>query len=177
MLKQLIYKREFERIFKENYTRLYMYALHLIGDAEVSRDLVSEIFANIWENIDLLNRDTINSYLMKSIRYRSIDYLRHQIIQRQYTEDYITNVTEFYSDYSEKKEEDQLVEQMLQQLPPMTRLILEECYLHQKKYAEVAEELGISPNTVKKHITKALKLLRMNFNGEINKRTIPESET
>lgn len=34
------------------------------------------------------------------------------------------------------------------------------------KYAEVAEALDISPNTVKKHIVKALKTLRELYKGK-----------
>lgn len=55
---------------------------------------------------------------------------------------------------------------MLNSLPPLTRRIIEECYFHKKKYKEVAEEMDISPDTVKKHISKALKLLRNNYNKE-----------
>ena len=34
------------------------------------------------------------------------------------------------------------------------------CYYEHKTYREVAEQLGISPDTVKKHISKALRTLR-----------------
>jgi RNA polymerase sigma-70 factor (ECF subfamily) len=65
------------------------------------------------------------------------------------------------------------VEKMLAQLPPQTRKILELCYLHRKKYAEVAEEMNISPDTVKKHVTKALKMLRELYNVKND----PEKDT
>jgi RNA polymerase sigma-70 factor (ECF subfamily) len=48
----------------------------------------------------------------------------------------------------------------LRTLTPQTQLILQECYVNRKKYKEVAEELEISTNTVKKHIVKALKTIR-----------------
>ena len=44
-----------------------------------------------------------------------------------------------------------------------TRHILEECYLHEKKYKEVAAELNISISAVRKHIVKALKAIREEF--------------
>ena len=54
---------------------------------------------------------------------------------------------------------------MLSQLTPPTDQILEMCYLRRMKYSEAAEALGISPNTVKKHISKALKILRNLYKG------------
>ena len=44
-----------------------------------------------------------------------------------------------------------------------TRLILEECYVRRKKYQEVADELNISVSAVRKHIVKALSVLRKEF--------------
>ena len=64
----------------------------------------------------------------------------------------------FYDDYSDEK--DKLVEEMFSHLSPPTDEILRMCYLKRMKYAEVAEQLGISPSTVKKHIMKALRILR-----------------
>ncbi|MBQ5834532.1 MAG: winged helix-turn-helix transcriptional regulator, partial [Bacteroidaceae bacterium] len=34
------------------------------------------------------------------------------------------------------------------------------CYWDKQTYRQVAEHLGISPDTVKKHISKALRILR-----------------
>lgn len=44
-----------------------------------------------------------------------------------------------------------------------TRHILEECYVRRKKYQEVADELNISVSAVRKHIVKALSVLRKEF--------------
>jgi len=45
-------------------------------------------------------------------------------------------------------------------LKPPTSDILRACYVEEKKYKQVAEEMGISVSTVKKHIIKALKIVR-----------------
>ena len=48
----------------------------------------------------------------------------------------------------------------LLQLSPQEYRILMEVVVHNKKYKEVAAELGISVNTVKTHLSHALKYLR-----------------
>lgn len=160
MFKNLLYKKTFDRIFADNYQRLYLYALHITGDTEQSRDIVSDVFTSLWKNISSLHMDTLNAYLLTGVRNRCVDSLRHNILVSQYSEEYLHTATEFYSDYSEEMEKDELVKEMLAQLPPLTRDILEKCYLYKMKYAEVAEELHISPDTVKKHISKALRMLK-----------------
>jgi RNA polymerase sigma factor, sigma-70 family len=166
MLKPLSYKNKFEKIYTENYSRLYYYALHIVGDSEVSKDILSDIFTRLWNNINNVELESVNAYLMTSIRHRAVDYLRRNILQNQYSEDYLKEATIYYIDASEEIEKDKLVEKMLSQLGPPTDKILEMHYLQQMKYAEVAEVLNISPETVKKHIMKALRILRELYNDE-----------
>lgn len=45
---------------------------------------------------------------------------------------------------------------LMSQLKEPTRTVLEKCYLEHKKYAEVAEEMHLSHDMVKRHISKAL---------------------
>ena len=47
-----------------------------------------------------------------------------------------------------------------------TRTILRLCYWEKLTYRQVAERLEISPDTVKKHISKALRILRNEMNGK-----------
>lgn len=153
-----------------------MYALHLTNDAEESKDIVSDVFERLWRNFSSINESTLPSYLTTSVRNKCIDYLRHNIVASNFLTAYLKETELFYSNYSEEIAKDRLVQRMLEELPPLTRHILEECYLRRNKYSEVAEKMNISPNTVKKHISKALKLLREKFNGENRLIEIPDND-
>ena len=48
-------------------------------------------------------------------------------------------------------------------LPAKTRFVLQQCYFEQHTYREVADMLDISPEGVKKHISKAFSALRDHF--------------
>jgi len=41
------------------------------------------------------------------------------------------------------------------------------CFIENRRYKEIAEELGLSVNTVKTHISKSLKRLREDFSGDL----------
>ena len=158
------YREMFERVYTENYLRLYYYALHIVNDEEAAKDILNDVFVALWKNIETFKENNFNAYLMTSVRNRAVDFLRHHVLQHQYTEEYLYTAEQFYADYSDEK--DKLVEEMMSQLSPPTDQILEMCYLKRMKYAEVAEALDISPNTVKKHIVKALKTLRERYKGK-----------
>ena len=165
MLKQLFHKKTFDRIFHENYSRLYLYAFHITGDAEVSRDIVSDVFTGLWNQMGRIDEKTLRAYLLTAVRNRCTDHLRTCLLDKRYEEYYLDTATELYTDdYEERAEEDRLIRRMLESLPPLTADILERCYLERKTYAESAALLGISPETVKKHIIKALRTLKKLYN-------------
>lgn len=116
------------------------------------------MFTALWNSIETIDLEKVHAYLMTAVRNRSVDHLRHLVLENHYSDEYLHTVDMFYDEYSDEK--DRLVGEMLSKLTPPTDQILEMCYLKRMKYAEVAEQLGISPNTVKKHIVKALKILR-----------------
>lgn len=155
---------DFDFFFKEYYVSLYSYAHSLINNWEVSRDIASDAFEYIWKNFDRIEKATAKSYLFIYVRNRAIDYLRHQDIHYAYAE-FSQKLYENYTEVEFKKQDERMmkIQKVLDGMTPHTRHILEECYLHEKKYKEVAAELNISISAVRKHIVKALKAIREEF--------------
>ena len=156
----------FDRIYKEYYSRLFYFAFNMLRDTDLCKDILEDVFLILWNRIDTVGEINVRSYLFASVRNKIIDNLRHDERHRNYSEEYMRQASIYYTDYTEELKKDRLVEKMITQLHPPTDHILEMCYLQKMKYHEVAQALGISPNTVKKHNTKALKLLRSLYNGE-----------
>lgn len=151
----------FEFFFKENYSQFYFFALHLIDDEEVSRDIVSDSFEYALNNYGRLDVENWKTYMYSYIRNKCIDYIRHQEVKRKYIDYYLHVTSEIeesgYEEYEEKIKE---IRKLIGSLTPQTRLVLRECYIHNKKYKEVADELQISVSAVRKHMVKALKVIR-----------------
>ncbi len=159
-------KSTFEQLFRSQYPRLYYYALQLLKDAELSRDIVSETFTLVWENFDSYVPETLPAFLLKTVKNKCLDQIRHASVHLQYADYYLHAVEEAYSQTDENEERQRQVAEMMDRLPDTTRHVLEECYLHQKKYREVAEEMNVCQETVKRHIMRALKLLREGVKNE-----------
>lgn len=157
----------FEQLYKENYARLYYYAFRFVTDEEACKDIVNDVFEKAWQHFEDLKPETAAAYLYAQTRNRCIDYLRHRQVEEQYA-DFYRIVTEEDADIApdEMEERVQHIEKFIEQLTDPTKTILKECYFDNKKYQEVAEEFGISINGIKKHIMKALRLLREEFGSK-----------
>ena len=89
--------------------------------------------------------------------------MRNRLERMKYFYFFLHAVDQCYEDNDIQKERQRQVEEMLDLLPDTTRHVLEECYLNHKKYREVADEMNVCQETVKRHIIKALKLLREHY--------------
>lgn len=154
-------KTEFDDIYRLYYSRLYCYALQIISDSEECHDIVTAAYEQVWRHFSSIERATVQAYLYKFVKNKCIDYLRHRETHDQYVA--ACSHLEQY-DMIEKamidEERKDMIRKTMERLTPRTRFVLEECFVERKKYKEVAEELGVSINAVKKHVVKALHILR-----------------
>lgn len=154
---------EFDEIFRLYYSQLFAYALQMINNQEECHDIVSSAYEYVWNNFKRIKKESAKTYLYITVKSKCINYLRRQNRHEEYIEFYkklgdITNEEdEKHIEYHNQIEH---INHVLNKLTPHTRKILEACYIERKKYNEVATEFNISTNTVKKHITKAMQLLR-----------------
>lgn len=153
-------KEQFETIYKTYYHRLYYYSLQIIKEEETAKDIINDVFEKIWSQRNKLSEDTMSSYLYVIVRNKCIDYLRHKYIEQQYAELYDIIVFDDSEDYELYEERLLQIEKVIESLGEPTKSIFTKCYFDNKKYAEVAQEYGISSSGVKKHIMKVLGLIR-----------------
>lgn len=160
----MINKDIFDNIYRTHYSQLYYFALQYVNDTEACHDITHTLFEDMWRNLDTIKAETIKGYLYSNIRNKCIDYLRKRKIRDKYIS-YACRSIDTYIEEREFERQDELdktLANILGMLGEPTFSILKSCYLDEKKYKEVAEEMGISIATVKKHMIKALKTLREN---------------
>lgn len=164
-------KDDFESIFRENYTRLYYFALQFVGEDEAARDIVSEAFWAAWKNRKGIDGTRISSYLYVCVKNKSLTHLkRSQNSLPIETPAAILATEENEEKWKEREERYSEMEQEISKMSSRTRFVLQQCYLEGHTYKEVAAMLNITTDGVKKHITKALAQLRGHFNIEKHKR-------
>lgn len=155
-----------EQLFKDNYNKLYIYALSIIHDKEGAKDIVSDIFHSIWEMDTLPAESMLSSFMYKCVRNSCIDFIRHTEVLRNYESHILSQSFPDNDDISEREEKLSHIMNMIDTLPPQTKIVFKACFLDGKKYKELSGEMNISVNTIKSHIMKALKVLRIKFRNK-----------
>ena len=84
---------EFERFFKENYSKIYYLVLSLLHDEEIARDIVSDSFEYLFTHHSHLQENEARNYLFFSARHRCADYFRKQTVRQRYS-DYVVYTSE-----------------------------------------------------------------------------------
>ena len=150
---------DFELFFKIHYSRFYSYALHVIGNEEEARDIVSDYFEFIWKH-RASNIGNWETYAYSYIRNKCIDSLRHQDVTRKYVDFYIQLMKE--EQHREEVFSDRYlqIKEALAELPDSIRQIVDKNFYEQKIYKEIALELGISESLVKKRMAKAMEFIK-----------------
>lgn len=157
-------EQEFEIVFKRNYRELCLLASKLLKSLEDAQDVVNDVFEYTWKNYSQLKKETLDAYLYTAVRNRCYNFLEHQKVINKFSA-LASDLVEGQDGSPEEYEVMlQQIESVCNELPEKTRYVLSQCYYHRKKYKEVAEEMHISTDAVKKHIVKALKVLRESVN-------------
>ena len=151
----------FEDLFRCSYRPLCMYALHYLGDADQAEDVVQESYTALWEKLHegahVLNR---KSYLYMMVRNRCLDHLRKKGIPTESLKPYDTYGIIDDDQAQERSQTEARLWTAIDSLPEKCREVFILSKRDGLKYEEIAEELGLSVNTVRNQISKALKVLK-----------------
>lgn len=165
---QNIYEESrYKILFNEFYPALVQFAFSFINNEEAAKDIVQEIFIRIWEKkVKFENELLLRKYLYLSTQNKCFTYLRDRKVQHYHKQQIIDN-------YQEQEEsniihsliKEEVYRQLLssvEQLPPQCKKI---CLLtlDGKKPSEIAKELELNVETVKKQKKIALKRLQDKF--------------
>ncbi|OPZ98237.1 MAG: ECF RNA polymerase sigma-E factor [Bacteroidetes bacterium ADurb.Bin408] len=158
-----------ESLFKKYFAGLCVFARQYVFDNDKVKDIVHDVFINIWEKGELYENDAlIKGYLFTSVKNRCFNFIRDNKKFNKNGDEafnyegalHDTNVTEF-------RELENLIKKEIENLPEKCREVFILSRYEELKYAEIAERLDISVKTVEAHMSKALKLLRDNLSPYI----------
>jgi len=151
-------KQEFERIFRQYYGGMFRQASKMLGDDQESKDVVSDVFAQLLNRHTDLHSDTLQGYLLTSVRNRCINLLVHRQKEQAAIVDLQTE-----DGQTEQEQLDTLHRYIDEHMPEMTQRILRLRYQQGLKYREIADALNISEVTVFNHLSQSLKELKDYF--------------
>ena len=157
-------KEQFEELFRNNYKQMLRLSMLIIKDEEESKDIVSDIFTEIWDGTINPYVDKPRNYLLMCVRNRCLDLLHHKRIKERVCrlltlESSLPSIA-INNDTPDMQRLREMVDTLL---TPRDRQVLIMKYERKMKYREISDELKISQVAVYKHLSQALKTLKANF--------------
>lgn len=162
-------KRSDDKAFKQIYDRysgpLFLFAIRKLKNEQDAKDVVQEIFVVLWKKhreLDL--HSSLSSYLYKSVHNRALNIFVHRKYQTAYIrsfEDYLEKYAQDADELLMEKELTDIIDHEIRLLPEKMREVFLLSRKEQMSHREIAEQLGISEQTVKTQVKRALKILRL----------------
>jgi RNA polymerase sigma-70 factor (family 1) len=155
----------FTSLYRRHWESLFVTTVRVIRSKEDAEDIIQEVFTSLWNRRGSLDiAGPLAGYLQASVKYKAISYIDRNITRRHYLQT-LSNTAEMPIDVSPEvllrvKEVQQLLETVIAHMPPKMREVYQLSRQQHLSHREIASRLGISEETVKKHIQNALQLLR-----------------
>lgn len=151
-----------EVYFRKHYVELCQSVNRLLVDQALSEDLVQEVFLKVWDRKDKIDfNDRFIFYLKRSCHHAALAFLTSKNFKLD--TDHSSLLTDHTSSDQPivQTELETAIRSAIGQLPEKTRLVFTLCRYEDMSYKEVATQLSISIKSVEKHMSIALKKLRV----------------
>jgi RNA polymerase sigma-70 factor (ECF subfamily) len=154
----------FDALYKKYSARIYKFAFSILKLPEEAENIVQDVFLNLWINRDKVDSVSSVRYYVFSIAYHSsISVMRKRLKESQFLDELMRQqdlTQESPALQAEYRELEEKLNEVVNALPGRQK----EVYLLHRveglKYAEIAERLGISVNTIENHMSRALRTIR-----------------
>lgn len=162
----------FRMLFDEHWQNIYGVAYMLTKSAPMAEDMVQEIFMKLWIKREQLPEiENFRNYLFIVARNHIFNELKKRSADILFT----NHLFEYFHDAKEtpekkliEKEAEQIIGEIIERLPQQQKMIYRLSREEGLSRNEMAERLGIAPNTVRNHLTRALEMIRHELQREVN---------
>ncbi len=160
-----------EYLYSKYYNMLCNQVYRILKDSVTAEDIVQDVFFGMWrKRDDLVINTSLEAYLKRSCRNRTLNYIRNNHIKWE-DEGLLNDQSDnsFTTDqYIEAEDLNLKIQEIISELPEKCGIVFSLSRFEEMSYADIAIELNISVKTVEHHISKALRILREKIYKKIN---------
>ena len=159
----------YTEIYNRYWVILYSHAYRMLRSDDEAMDLVQDVFAELWNNIpSLLPASALQAYLYTVIRNKTLNTLNRRKIEGKYLASLAT-----YMNKGEPVTDNQVIfneyvkriEREVANFSPRMRKVFEMSRNLGYSHKQIARELEITDQAVRKTIYRALKILKTQFSA------------
>ena len=151
-----------EVLFERYYYALCDFAFQYVRSFDLTEEIVSDVFLNIWKRRERLNiTSSFKAYIFRAVRNQSINYLKKEnrdfdsldLLENEASEEYQPDEELIFCELENR------IEVLLNTLPPRRKLIFKLSRIEGFTYQEIADIFSISIHTVQNQMVQAVKTL------------------
>lgn len=154
----------FTVLFDAYKDRIYTIALRITDSPLIAEEIVQDVFLKIWVKRESLTAvDHFRAYLFTATRNQVFNVLKRLARHREITAELTADAHAETSDSDTlllDKEYQAILSEAVNQLPPQQQQVYRLMKEQGLKRDQVAEQLAISPQTVKVHLAQAMRSIR-----------------
>lgn len=154
-------KSVYKNVFNHFYKGLVIYANNFLFDQEASEDAVQEVFISLWENAKNIEiKTSLKAYLYAMVRNKCLNYLKLVKITDDLNVIDLNSMLVLEEDLDLISEEEKTILyhhilKIVETFPESMQQVFKLKFIENYKYEEIADEMGISVNTVKTQLKRA----------------------
>lgn len=160
-------KKAFEELYNRYWPVLLDRAYKPLQCRQKAEDMVQEIFISFYQRRHAIEFTvSLKAYLSQALKFKVMNEFRSQIVRRKYQKSFVLNANckKDFTNHCESKELEQSISKSVMLLPQKCRQVFLLSRNEDFSYKDISGGLGISVSTVEKHISKALRVLKINLN-------------
>jgi len=151
-------------IYHRYWKRLYLAIMRKVRAKEIAEELVQNIFVSLWNRRYTLRVEHLAAYFDRAAKYQVINYLKSKILDKKRLQQIgLSGETETSpGDCSLVIHElSRAIDLAIRELPPKTQLVFRLSRYENRSVREISQSMNISEKAVEYHITRSLKMMRM----------------
>ena len=142
---------------------LYRFCLHFLRDVEPARDIVQDCFEKLWINKKSVEVEKAKSWLFTCANHLMLNQVKRDKIKQQHLESLYWNST---SGTDTQFENQQLIQLLVNDLPPLQKSILLLRDLEGYTYQEIGAVLALTEAQVKVYLFRARLKVKKRIKGQ-----------
>lgn len=154
----------FTTLFYKYKSPLFDYALKITKTVVCAEELVQDTFLKIWLYRDKLpDVENTTAYIHSMVRNAALDWLRKLSLDHNLQKTVAANLPggqNYTLEDVQLGETQRIIHEAMDRLSPQQREVFRLSRYEGLSYAEIAAKMGLSGNTVRNHLVKALKYIR-----------------
>ena len=164
-------RKAFDKLYLLHWEKMYAMAWHRIGDEDLTKDIVQDLFINIWQRrAEIVIHTTFAQYLAGALKYRLINYYQSEKVKQTVLEKVFHQMSKITSSMDDLSMYKELEDALEAELDNMSENMKNSFLMRLDNFSikEIAARLNLAEQTVNNNLTEASKRLRKNLAHRFN---------